>query len=132
MQMIPGVLDSNLFNIEPADRVRSPEDYCARILTRICEPVVQQRANGKRLLTNYRELPEAVWTMILPHFGVTCSNEDREVMAQAAWSDAKLPGLEFTPDSSAKRQQASAAVRAAGANHLGDIYRRLEELRTGS
>ena len=109
MQMIPGALDPNLFNIEPADRVRSPEDYCARILARLCQPVVQQQANAKRLLINYRDLPQALWTAILPHFGVTCSDEDRVAMMQAAWSNAKMPGLAFTV-----RQRRQAAAGECG------------------
>jgi hypothetical protein len=130
MQMIPGALDPNLFNIEPTDRVRNPEDYCARILARLCEPVMQQQAKAKRLLINYRDLPQAPWTAILPHFGVTCSDEDREAMMQAAWSNTKMPGLAFTSDGAAKQQQASAAVRAAAENRMGDIYRQLEAVRS--
>jgi hypothetical protein len=130
MQMIPGALGPELFGIAPSyDR---PDDYCARVLARICEPIVQQHGQGGALLVNYRELPEAVWTRILPHFGVAASEEDRTTMAAAARYDAKTPSFEFTPDAEAKQRAATAATRAAAGERLDDIYGRLEALRLGA
>ena len=83
------------------------------------------------MLVNYRQLPEAVWTAILPHFGVACSADDRAVMAAAARYDAKTPGIEFAADSTTKQQGASEATRQAAERWLGDLYRRLEALRAG-
>jgi len=64
MQMIPGMLEPSLFGIEPSHGLQKPEDYCARVLARICEPVLQQYSKGGALLVNYRQLPEALWTTI--------------------------------------------------------------------
>jgi hypothetical protein len=130
MQMIPGALGPELLGIAPTpDR---PDDYCARVLARICEPIEQQIALGGGLLVNYRDLPAALWTTILPHFGVATSEQDRAAMAAAARYDAKEPSFEFTPDAETKQRAASAATRAAASERLGDIYGRLEALRLGT
>ena len=81
------------------------------------------------LLVNYRELPSAVWTTILPHLGVSCSEEDRALMMQAARYDAKSPYFEFAADSHDKQEKATDAIRAAAAARLAGSYGRLEALR---
>ncbi|MBV8751451.1 MAG: Nif11-like leader peptide family natural product precursor [Hyphomicrobiales bacterium] len=111
--------------VEPHRR----EDYCAHILARICEPVLAHGRDGGGLLINYRELPAATWTSILPHFGVAVSARERRAMAAAARYDAKMPGMEFDPDAEDKQASATPALRAAAQEHLGDLYARLETLR---
>ena len=130
MQMIPGALGPELLGIAPT-RER-PEDYCARVLARICEPIVQQHALGGGLLVNYRDLPDALWSAILPHFGLAASAEERAMMEETAKFDAKEPSFAFTPDAETKQRAASAAMRAAANERLGDIYGRLEALRLGA
>jgi hypothetical protein len=129
MQMIQGVLGPDLFGIEPSNGWLKPEDYCARVLASICEPVLQHYASGAAMLVNYQQLPQALWTTIMPHFGVECSDSGRVAMSAAARYDAKTPTFEFTPDIDAKQQEATASVRAVADQRLGDLYRRLEALR---
>lgn len=105
------------------------EDYCARILARICEPVLAHAGKEGGLLINYRDLPAATWTAILPHFGVAVSPRDRAAMLKAARFDAKTPGIKFTPDVDDKQASATPALRAAAQEHLSDLYARLETLR---
>jgi hypothetical protein len=105
------------------------EDYCARILARICEPVLTHAREGGGLLINYRDLPDATWTSILPHFGVPVSASDRAVMAKAARYNAKVPGVPFAPDADDKQESATAAVRVAAHEHLNGLYAQLETLR---
>jgi hypothetical protein len=126
VQMVPGMLGPDLFGLEQSYDPRKPEDHCARVLARICEAILQHRSDRSALLINYRELPQAVWTTIMPHFGVHCSVRDRAVMAEAARYDAKTPSLEFTPDSEAKQREATATTRTIAADQLGELYRRLE------
>jgi hypothetical protein len=73
-------------------------------------------------------LPEAVWTDVLPHFGVGCSAIDRAAMAEVAQHDAKCPDLRFASDGVAKRNSATPAIQAA-ANQLSALHARLEALR---
>ena len=107
------------------------EDFCARGLAAICQPVARYYREGGGLLVNYSELPDAFFTAILPHFGMACSAADRAAMADVARYDAKGPWVEFTPDRAAKQQEATAAVRAAAERSVAPLYRELEALRAG-
>ncbi len=131
LQMVPGTLDIGLLGLTPADLVRSREDYCARVLAAVCEPVLRE-ANDKALLINYSDLPQAAWSAILPHFGIESSESDRAVMQEAAKYDAKMPSFSFTPDGDTKQRTATAAIRVAAGERLGEIYRQLEALRLGA
>jgi hypothetical protein len=125
LQMLPGQLAS-LLDIEPT---HEREVYCARVLAKICEPILRHWPAGGGLLVNYRELPDALWTRIMPHFRISASKQDRAAMTQAAARDAKTPGLLFSPDGAAKQRAAAPAARAAAAEWLGGIYSQLESLR---
>jgi hypothetical protein len=129
IHMIPGMIGPDLFGIPPPQFVLASEDYCAQVLASICDGALQHYAEDTGLLVNYRELPSAVWTTILPHLGVACSEDDRARMMQAACYDAKSPYFEFAADSADKQEEASDAVRAAAATRLGERYDRLETLR---
>jgi hypothetical protein len=129
IHMIPGMIGPDLFDIAPPQDASAPEDYCAQVLGRICDGALDHCAEHTALLVNYRQLPSAVWTAIMPHVGVTCSDEDRALMTQAARYDAKSPHFEFAADSAAKQAAATAAIRAAAATRLGERYDRLEALR---
>lgn len=126
MQMVPGMVGPNLFGLEASCDWQNRDDYHARVLARICEPALRQRRDGSGLFVNYRLLPEAVWTTILPHFDVECCDRDRAAMAEAARFDAKSPSFEFTSDSETKQRDASATTRDAADRWLRDLYRRLE------
>jgi hypothetical protein len=127
MHTVPELAGATVLGSEAPFEPHRREDYCARILARICEPVLAH-AHGGGLLINYRELPTVTWTSILPHFGVPVSPRDRATMAEAARYDAKMPGVPFTPDADDKQASASAALRAAAQERLGDIYGQLEAL----
>jgi hypothetical protein len=116
-----------------ADESIPDEDYCARVLSAICRPVIdhQERGggdSGRRLILNYRQLPDAVWTAIMPHFGISCSAEEQATMRQATQRNAKSPSMSFTGDTDAKQREATAKIRRAADRHLGEIYNRLEDL----
>lgn len=129
-QMIPGGIGPNLYGIERSYGPGTAEDYYAQVLAKVTEPAVAHYASGGGLLVNYRQLPDALFTAILPHFGVVCGAADRAAMTEAARYDAKAPGFEFAPDSGTKQHSATPAARAAADRWLGDLYRRLEALRT--
>jgi hypothetical protein len=131
-QMLPHGIGPNFHGIERSYGPGTAEDYYAQVLAKICEPALQHCDEGGGLLVNYRELPEAVFSTILPHFGVTCGAADRVAMMEAAGFDAKAPGFAFSPDSAAKRQQASPAARAAAERWLGDLYGRFEASRAAA
>jgi hypothetical protein len=128
-QMLPHGIGPNLYGIERSYGPGSAEDYYAHILAKVCEPVAEHYSSGGGLLVNYRQLPDALFATILPHFGVDCSETERAAMTEAARHDAKAPGFDFAPDSAAKQQAATEPARAAAERWLGDIYRTLETLR---
>jgi hypothetical protein len=127
MQMVPQYLPPQFYGIAEADATMD-EDYCARVLGVVCRAVLEHRALGGGLVLNYRELPGAVAQAILPHFGMSCSEQEREGMRQTAQQDAKSPGLPFAGDAEAKRRAATAKVRDAAERHLRGIYDGLEAL----
>ena len=88
-------------------------------------------AQATELSGGFRQLPAALWTDVLPHFGVTFSQADRDAMADAARYDAKASALPFASDSDAKQALATSLIRAA-AQEIGKYRRRLETLRMGA
>jgi hypothetical protein len=128
-QMIPGGVGPNLYGLERSYGPGTAEDYYAQVLAKVTEPAVAHYASGSGLLVNYQQLPDALFTAILPHFGVQCGEAERAAMTEAARYDAKTPGFEFAPDSGAKQHAATPIARAAAERWLGELYRRLEALR---
>ncbi len=127
-QMVPEFFPPGFFGIAEADGI-ADENYCARVLGAVCRAVLDYRHLGGGLLLNYRELPEAAWTKGLRHFGVSCSDEERDAMRRRATYNAKSPGVPFAADAEAKRAAATAKVRDAATRHLGEIYERIESFR---
>ena len=128
-QTIRGGIGQSVFGI--TDEGLSEEEYCACVLERTCAPILDAADAARELLVNYSELPGAVETAILPHFGIVPDAAARTALAASAARDAKAPRTAFAPDSEDKRREASDAVRAAVAKYLDAPYRRLEMLRTG-
>ncbi len=131
IQTVPEYLPPALFGLTEDDGL-VPDEYCAGVLQRICEAAVEPYAQGGGLLVNYNELPQAVWSRILPHFGIEAGAEDRAEMAAIAQFDAKRPGELFSGPSVAGRNSATDRLRATAARRLGEIHARLEALRLGA
>jgi hypothetical protein len=127
--MVPGLMD-HVFGFAEQQAAQPPPAYCADVLERICNGALRHYAPGAALLVNYRQLPAALWTDVLPHFAVACSASDRTAMADAARYDAKRPELPFGNDTNTKRQAATDEIRAA-ARPLDALHARLEALRQG-
>jgi hypothetical protein len=104
-----------------------PEDYIARVLAAVCAAAAA--AADQAELVNYAELPNALASRILPHFGITPSAGGLAAMNAAAMRDAKAPDDRFAPDSAAKQAAAGDAVRDAASRWLAAPYARLETLR---
>jgi hypothetical protein len=128
VQMVPQMVPPAVFGLE-APPSAPAEDYCARVLGAICQAALDAWPAGGGRLVNYSQLPQALWTTILPHFGIEVADEERAAMAGAAHYDAKAPQTAFTPDAEAKRQAVTPAIRTAVERHVGEAYRRLEALR---
>ncbi len=131
IHMVPALIKAERFGLEPSVSRRTPAAYRAQVLARICEPMVQQEALDGGLLINYRQLPTAVSTSIMPHFGITADTHEQAILAEAASRNAKMPGLAFVADSTAKQQEATVELRDLAEQWLGNQYRQLEARRLG-
>ncbi len=126
IQMLPQMLSPRFFGLDDQHDV-SDEDYCARVLCAICSAAADHAADGGRIV-DYRDLPDALFATIMPHFGVTVSAAARAAMQQRATRDAKAPFQTFAADAAAKQRDASEPVRRAAARHLSEIHDRLSRL----
>jgi hypothetical protein len=131
--LIPGVAGTELFGIAPQTALTmQAEEFCASVLASIYGAMLKHARDPGVLLVNYRDLPAAMTSAVLPHFGVTLSAEERTVLATAATFSAKQPQLPFVPDSREKRNAAGAAVRSHCERLLMPLYRELEVLRASA
>jgi hypothetical protein len=127
--MVPGVIDPRLFGMDLHEAVSlRPEEYCARVLARICREGFARYADGG-LLINYCQLPEAVLSTVADFFRQELSSDELEIAMQVAGRDAKNPAVSFESDVVEKHRAASAAVLEVAARWLYPVYEELEEAR---
>ena len=131
--MVPGGIEPELFGMSLDEVFKMlPEEYCARVLARICEAALQHHQSCAGLMINYDQLPEAAWTQVADFFGVELSEGDVEAFRRVAKRDAKNPSVGFESDSQAKQNKAADAVREASARWLEPVHEQLEAARLGS
>lgn len=129
----PGILHPAVVGMEMSASIALPhEEYCARILARVCRfGLAHHRTYGGKLV-NYRELPEFVCSGLLPHFDVEYPAADLELMRSAALENAKRPNSPFEADSAAKRESASQSLRELAQQWIEPVYRELEAARVAA
>lgn len=124
--IVPALVHPSLLQLQWSDWNPAQMDvYCARALANICWSGLRaaQQASGG-LLVNYCELPEAMYSRLLKHFGLR--ETDVPAMQKAAEQNAKSPALKFTKDASEKQVEATDRLRAVVAEHLTPVYAQLE------
>jgi len=127
-QMIPGAMPELLPDVTLAAALEMPaEEYCAKILARICTDALDRSDRG--LMINYDQLPHAITGAVAEHFGISLTWAEIDQMNEAARFNAKTPQMTFEPDSASKRTEASDAARAAAAKFVDPIYEQLETTR---
>jgi hypothetical protein len=126
-QTVPEFVHPSFYGIDAFESM-APEEYCAHVLKRTCEAVMAPLAEGGGLLVNYRDLPEALFTQILPHFGIAPSQEERAAMQARTAFDAKTPMLSFSAGEDRAQKAKIAKAREAG-RILDGVYAELERLR---
>lgn len=125
-QMVPSLVPSSILGLawgNPRDPL-----YHAAVLASVCEGALDGWAVGGGMLVDYRDLPEAVFTRVLPHFGLTPACDVEAAMRAVAGVNAKAPGEAFKPDSEAKRREISPAILAACEGRLVIAHARLRQL----
>jgi hypothetical protein len=128
--MIQGLIPEILPELSLDEALRlSAEEYCARVMEKICRSALDALKKGDGLAINYHELPGAVSEKILPHFGVSISEKDVEKMLAVTKFNAKNPVMNFSADSESKKREASAAAAGAAENFVNPFFEELENIR---
>ena len=128
---VPGLVPLSWFGFETGQTDLPEREFTAQVLARICRAVVEH-GRGEGLLVNYAELPEALFTRILPHFGMRPDAEAHAAMTAAAGRNAKAPGSSFSPDRAEKQRAADTDLRALADRLVAPIFAELEALRAAS
>lgn len=102
----------------------SMEEHAATVLAAVCHAALRH-ASPDAAYVAYRELPDALFTRVLPHFGVPCDEEHAARMRAVAARNAKDPQRSFVHDAQEKKDAASAHLRALAATYLEAPYRAL-------
>jgi hypothetical protein len=126
----PGLIKSGLLDGDPeAIKKMRPAGFWARVLARFYKTVLQAFDPAGTRLVNYRQLPGIVWSSLLPHFGVDCTDDELKSMRSATRFHAKAPARPFVPDSDLKQSMATNEVHAAVEEWLRRDYEKLESIR---
>jgi hypothetical protein len=128
--MVPGTIEGILPDVTP-DEIRrmQPEEYCARVLGRVCAVALEHAGDDRALLVNYDELPGAVTSKIARHFDLDLTRDELDQMQHAAEFNSKTPQMYFEPDSLRKRSEATASILRAEDSWVRPVYDRLEHVR---
>jgi hypothetical protein len=128
--MIPGLIKEILPELSFEKSLQMPpEEYCARVLGRICQSALDTLRNGEGLAVNYTELPEAVGRILRSHFKVGLSENDLETMFGTTKFNAKNPNLNFVADTEEKKKQASPEALRAAERFVNQYFEELENIR---
>ena len=106
----------------------SLDEYYAHFLAAACRAAAVAAQAGALRVIAYRMLPDAVFTQVLPHFGLRADEEALGLMRQAAGFNAKLPHERFLPDGEEKNRAADEELHALAERIVGPPYRVLESL----
>jgi hypothetical protein len=122
-QFDPATVPAARFGLaEPA-----PEAFAAAVMAAGCRAALAAADQGG-LIVAYRDLPDAMFSRVLPHFGVAPGAGERATMAAVAQRNAKAPHLSFAPDGERKRAVADERVRALAREHLAEPCAKLDAL----
>lgn len=131
---LPGGLPPAVLGFQPADLEEIPlDEYCARLLGRICEIALdcfRNRPGG--ILVNYSQLPEFCFSDMLRQFKLDVPPDDLGRMRQAAEFNSKSPGLTFEPDTESKQKAATDRMRELANRWIQPAYAQLEAARLNS
>jgi len=128
--MIPEAIEPALFGMTAVEVLEMlPEEYCARILARICEAALDYHEICPGVMINYEQMPDVVWTTLADIFGIEISDSEVESLRRITRVNAKNPELIFENDSERKRNKATKEIQAAAERWLWPVFERLEATR---
>jgi hypothetical protein len=122
--LVSGIMAQQVWQIDGAGQMPT-EELTAIALGRICRSAADHLCDARAAAVGYRDLPDAVWTTILPHFGIACDDALRRRMQSVASRDSRAPeSVPFSPRAGIRpedRQRLEALV----SRHVAEAYRRL-------
>jgi gluconate kinase len=128
--MIPGMFGPVFAGVDAwAAQQMGAEEYGARVLSQMCTAAVEWHQQTGGLLVSYKELPDAVCSVIAGFFNIACSGEDQERMRRVAQFNAKTPAMYFADDTAEKQSRATPELRRTAEKWIEPAYGRLDELR---
>jgi hypothetical protein len=126
-EVVPLTLDPRIAGVEPnAIAAISPAEYCARMLAAFCDASIANAGLGRMRFMEYADLPGAVFTDVLPLFGVTPDAEETRRMLEIATVDAKSDGNAFHSEAPAKP---SAEIDRLAEHWLDPLYAAMRDFR---
>ncbi len=129
-QAVPGMINEILPELSFEESAQMPpEEYCARVLQKICQSALEPLKKGEGLAVNYTDLPDGVTAKILKHFKTELNKKDVEKMLEATKFNAKNPFLNFSADTERKKKEASREAVSAAESFVNPFYAELENLR---
>lgn len=129
-QMIPGIVDPRLFNLDPAAVTQMlPDEYCARVLAQISVAAAMHAQLGHCRLVNFTQLPAVLWESLGKFFGVEWTPDDLARMQYVSLADAKNPAQPHAADGAAKQREAGAEIHRLADALLREPYAHLESIR---
>lgn len=126
--LLPGNLDSALLHSDYLSLLSLPQtEYAALVLSHVCQSALRYLPN-QGLAVNYRDMPQAAWTVIAPHFGLNLNPSQVLAMQTTARYNAKsrVPQL-FQPDSHTKQAEMTPDLLEAAQKWLAQVYADLEK-----
>lgn len=124
MHMVPGLLGATSLD---ASAAQGGVEKVARHIGQILQGGLQLCRQCGAVPVNYSELPGAAWQRLAGLLRVEATDHER--LQSVARSDAKQPGMAFSPDGERKRAAADDALRAAVERWARAPYEELEALR---
>lgn len=125
-RMLSGMAETHLLGLDMATIAGMPlEEYCALVLARICETALRHQTKSAGTIIDYRQLPEAVCSLLPDVFRVTYSESDLELMRRTSQLNAKAPAARFADDTAAKKRETTDAVRQSVDKWVGSLYEQL-------
>ena len=106
----------------------SIEEYVAMTINRMCQAALLH-SQGNGLLVNYTQLPDAIWSRVLPYFGLEYSDQEIDIMKRGSSFNAKQPDLKYVDDTEEKNRKASNFVRQMAEKWVIPVYQELEARR---
>ena len=126
---LPGAVDPSLFDLDTQTvMAMGLEEYTANITRKICQSALTH-IDDNGLLINYTQLPEVVWSELLPFFDLNYSHNEIESLQKIASFNAKDPSIPFEEDTQSKHKEASDAIKQVCEKLLNPVYQELENKR---